>query len=130
MKKLLLFAATLLPTVAAADNYFVDGACWTTEISGNDGTDGTPYCHLSGTKICGDTIIDGVSALKVYDDYNLTAIIRVDGDKVYTLSYNGTGYQWRLAYDFSLKEGDFCEIGRFNGYCQITPPHIQYFKYV
>lgn len=118
-----------MPMLAAADNYFVDGACWAEEVAGVSGPNYTPATYYSETKISGDTIIDGVSALKVYENDRLDAIIRVDGDKVYALMYKGIGNIWVLAYDFSMREGDICEIGWFDGYVHSnsTSPGTRYF---
>ncbi|MDE7377048.1 MAG: hypothetical protein K2N16_09395 [Muribaculaceae bacterium] len=126
MKKLLLILATLLPMLAAADNYFVDGTSWTMKVHSYD-PNIKPNHSLSRTHIDGDTIIDGVKALKAYSGRTLAAIIRTDGDKVYALSYKGTGNTWHLAYDFSLKAGDVCEIGWCNAYCQPNSPGQKYY---
>ena len=98
--------------MAFAENYLTDGFSWTTMVSGCDPGSQTTN---QKNKIQGDTIVDGLSALKVFrEDGTLIAVIRNDGDKVYSLSHI-TG-QWHLAYDFSMKEGDVCEIGMFDTY--------------
>lgn len=127
MKKLLLFVATLLPMVAAAaDNYFTEGTSWTMDVQSYD-PNIKPNHSLSRTYIDGDTIIDGVKAMKMYSGRHLSAIVRTDGDKVYALSYKGTGNTWHLAYDFSLKAGDVCEIGWCCAYCQSNSPGQKYY---
>lgn len=118
MKKLLLFALLLAPAAAIADNYLTEGTSWTTRLTGEgDGDD--LIVSIENYTISGDTIVDGVSALKVYNVENilssvLVAVIRNEDDKVYTLS--GTTNQWLLAYDFSMKEGDVREISKFDAY--------------
>lgn len=80
-----------------------------------------PVPFESHIKIDGDTIVDGENALKVYenslwdDELNLCAIIKIDGEKVYTLN-NYASNQWYLAYDFSLNAGEGCWVSRFDAF--------------
>lgn len=112
MKLRLLSALLLLPCLALAENLLSDGLSWTTMVSGCEpGSQTTIHKYT----IEGSTIVDGFAALKVLrEDGTQVAVIRNDGDKVYSFSHI-TG-QWLLAYDFSLKEGDVCEIGMFDTY--------------
>lgn len=102
-----------------ADNYFANGVEWSIKMAGPDiDNHNIPSTYDIKVKVDGDTIVDGVKALKVYatdrkGDSHLEAIIRVDGDKVYTLNNYETN-EWYLAYDFSLEEGDICHVSRFD----------------
>ncbi len=120
----------LLPLTLMADNYFANGMEWTEEASFHD-IHGAPSRYIRHVKVDGDTIVDGVEAMKVYatdpdGNYHINAILRVDGDKVYTLNNYETN-QWYLAYDFSLEIGDECYFYYFNAYIQKIRPKEQHF---
>lgn len=132
MRKLFL-SLMLLPLTLMADNYFAKGMEWTVESSClEEDFPYLPSSYIQHVKVDGDTIVDGVEAMKVYatdsrGNYNLDAIIRVDGEKVYTLNNFDTN-QWYLAYDFSLEIGDECYITRFDAYTEkYTRPNVHHY---
>jgi hypothetical protein len=117
MKRIILFFLVLSAAVCRADNYFVDGMKWECVVSG----DAYPYpypeldfvyetVYLEGTEI-----VNGVESLKMWmirdhDESTAEVIshIYTDGDKVFFLEpYTG---EWRLMYDFGMKEGSVNEI--------------------
>lgn len=81
----------------------------------------------------GDTVVNGMSALKMYETYKngarkLFSIIRTEREKVYFQSYNGST-DWTLLYDFGLKEGEGCYVGTIDTHWTIKEaPIITYVK--
>lgn len=131
MRKMLL-SLMLLPLTLMADNYFANGMEWTEMASFHE--EEFPYLpstYIQHVKVDGDTIVDGVEAMKVYatdpyGNYYINAIIRVDGDKVYTLNNYETN-QWYLAYDFSLEIDDECYFSNFDTYTQKFRPMVYHY---
>lgn len=100
--------------VTNAQNYFVEGIRWETEVWGSHAPTETAYetVYLEGT-----VTVDGKDCLKMWrmtdNDPATTCqatVIYVDGDKVYFLP-NTTTNEWTLLYDFGLNEGEGCTIG-------------------
>lgn len=121
-----LLAMAMLPVLAMAQSYFVDGTKWKTRTY--------PCCSLDGdgsvyiTTLEGEETIDGYTALKMYSESEddpssrtLKAYIRTDGDKVYFRKANSEITEWRLMYDFGLKEGEGCYVYALNRSEDIRP---------
>lgn len=117
MKRLVIFFFMINLGIAInAQEYIKDGTVWHTSVVGTH----DPYAteHLVTTEVIGDTLVNGVSALKVYtstdsEPRELSAIIRVEGSKVYF--WSNASEQWNLAYDFGLKQGEGCWVSVMEG---------------
>lgn len=115
----------MLPVLAMAQSYFVDGMRWKTRTY--------PCCPLDKesvyvTTLEGEETIDGYTALKMYSENEdepssrvLKAYIRTDGDKVYFRKVDSEIKEWRLMYDFGLKEGEGCYVYALNREEDINP---------
>lgn len=118
--KHLLLLLALIPAFTAAENYFVDGACW--EYYGE--------AEESGVTVAFDQVytIEGTATVGDYECLNLflystfspepgmvpkkkfVTYVRTEGEKVFFLPDPDTE-QWALLYDFSLEPGEYCTVG-------------------
>lgn len=133
-KVLILMLAAVSATLLAAQNYFVEGTRWV------ESTWSTAYPQPTSGQInyyiAGDTIINGIKALKLYEgtdaEYSMSegrlrAIIRTEGDKVW-VKKSKVSNEWGLLYDFGLKPGEGCDLVRSNYYEGTNEPetiHVQ-----
>lgn len=95
----------LVPLMASAENYLVDGArCVYQGIR----IDTEEYLH--GFCIDGTETALGQVCLRFCDLYgNLLTLIRTEDEKVYFL-HHPSDTEWSLLYDFSLQPGDRCTV--------------------
>ena len=109
MKKHLLsfvLAIMLAPLGMAADNYFVEGAKWTSYYydSNHPGT-----YTLEGTEFKAGYECHNLYMTMTNGTRMLITVVRAEGDKVYFL-HDPYETEWDLLYDFGLEEGEECEV--------------------
>lgn len=134
MKHLIFILSIIAPLIANCESYFIDGMKWDMLYTGSHipvhvYTDVSVYLE-------GDTIIDGISAYKMYEEMNhvessrelVTAVYEKDNKVWFRYFPDG---KWYLMYDFNLKPGEGCIIYNVShGMSKDRPPYSSYIKCV
>ena len=127
----LILPALAISFLAMGENFVKDGMEWRTEIHGTHDPS-SPFVE-STYFLKGDTVVDGLNAVKMYNTRNgetkLITVIRTDGDKVY-FKNNPITSVWTLLYDFGLKVGEGCYVGMISSGWNATDldPYTSYVK--
>lgn len=103
MKKLLLGIALATALSASADNYFAQGTEWTVS-DGMIPNVSTLVYKIDGTRDVGDVEAMVMWVCRDGGEQEVAALLDADGDKV--SYFDEQAGEWRLLYDFSLREGD------------------------
>lgn len=113
MRCIIIIITILFPFIANCETYFRDGMKWVVQYVGDDRPEEIFTQNIISLE--GDTILDGVKSTKMYiytdnidSTRKLISVIHEEDDKVWFRDFS-TNY-WYLMYDFSLKEGEGCEV--------------------
>lgn len=110
MKKITIVLLLIASLPVFSQSLVQDGKIWSSRLRGTEG----PSYHTEQTMLKGDTLIEGLSYLKVYKSTTnppqwslANKVIREEDNVIYTKStWEGNTEPERVLYNFNLKQGD------------------------